>query len=68
VLGWAHGGVGELLRTLQPEGVATPFDRAELLAKAQRLLAHPPSPPVTMPHTLFAMQEATLAIYAELVR
>ena len=67
VLGWGHGGVGDLLRTLQPEGEVAPFDQAELLAKAQRLLTHPPAPPVTMPHTLLAMQEATLAVYAELV-
>ena len=30
------------------------------------LLAHPPPPPATIPHTLRAMQEATLAVYAEL--
>lgn len=67
VLGWAHGGVGELLRTLQPEGAVPPFERGALQATALRLLTHPPSPPVTMPHTLLAMQEATLAVYAELV-
>ena len=68
VLGWAHGGVGELLRELQPEGAVLPFNQDALLDTAQRLLAHPPSRPVTMPHTLRAMQEATLAVYAELVR
>jgi hypothetical protein len=30
------------------------------------LLAQPPSPPATIPHTLRAMQESTLAVYAEL--
>lgn len=67
VLGWAHGGVGELLRALQPEGAVPPFEMDALLAVARHLLAQPPSPPVTMPHTLLAMQEATLAVYAELV-
>lgn len=67
VLGWAHGGVGELLQALQPEGAVPPFERGALQAAAKRLLTHPPSPPVTMPHTLLAMQEATLAVYAELV-
>ena len=28
VLGWAHGGVGELLRELQPRGAVAPFDEA----------------------------------------
>lgn len=68
VLGWAHGGVGELLRELQPGGAVAPFDPEALRITAQQLLAHPPPPPVTMPHTLRAMQEATLAVYAELVR
>jgi len=66
VLGWAHGGVGELLHALQPQGAVTPFDIDGLVVAAQMLLAHPPAPPVTMPHTLHAMQESTLAVYAEL--
>ena len=66
VVGWAHGGVGELLHALQPEGAVAPFDEVALQATARALLAHPPAPPVTIPHTLHAMQEATLAVYAEL--
>ena len=68
VLGWAHGGVGELLRELQPTGAVTPFDEAGLLRKARALLAQPPAA-VTMPSTyrLQAMQEATLALYRSLV-
>ncbi|HSR65424.1 MAG TPA: glycosyltransferase, partial [Xanthomonadaceae bacterium] len=66
VLGWAHGGVGELLRGLQPEGAVAPFDRQALHATARALLAQPPSPPAAFPDTLRAMQEATLAIYREL--
>ena len=67
VLGWAHGGVGDLLGELQPGGAVTPFDAAALHATARRLLAHPPAPAVTIPHTLLAMQEATLAVYAQLL-
>jgi glycosyltransferase involved in cell wall biosynthesis len=67
VLGWAHGGVGELLAEYQPQGAVTPFDAATLAATAATLLARPPPPPVTMPHGLRAMQEATLAVYAELI-
>ena len=68
VLGWDHGGVGELLRELQPEAAVVPFDGKALLQRAQRLLGHPPIPPATMPYTLQAMQEATLAHYQTLVQ
>ena len=68
VLGWAHGGVGELLAQLQPSGAVAPFDADALEAGARSLLARPPQPPATIPHTLQAMQEATLAVYAELAR
>lgn len=67
VLGWGHGGVGELLAQLQPRGAVAPFDADALHQCAQELLAHPPSPPATIPHTLRAMQEATLAVYAEIL-
>ena len=67
VLGWAHGGVGELLRELQPEGAVAPFDEAALHRAATALLAHMPPLPATMPYTLQAMQDATLAVYQELV-
>lgn len=67
VLGWAHGGVGELLQQLQPRGAVPPFDAQALCRAAVALLAQPPAPAATIPHTLHAMQEATLAVYAELV-
>ena len=67
VLGWAHGGVGELLAELQPQGRAPAFDEAALASAARTLLRHPPPPLATMPYTLRAMQEATLALYQELV-
>jgi len=67
VVGWDHGGVGELLHAWQPEGAVPPFDLERLREVAHHLLGHPPRPPVTMPDTLRAMQDATLALYAELV-
>jgi glycosyltransferase involved in cell wall biosynthesis len=67
VLGWAHGGVGELLAELQPQGAVAPFDAAELASRARALLAQPPSALATIPCTLSAMQDATLAVYRELV-
>ena len=66
VLGWDHGGVGELLRELQPLGAVAPFDIDALASRARELLAQPPSPPANIPYTLRAMQEATLGLYAEL--
>ncbi|MDH5834492.1 glycosyltransferase [Luteimonas kalidii] len=66
VLGWDHGGVGELLHMLQPTGAVTPFDAAALLHTARALLAQPPSLPATIPFTLQAMQDATLSVYDEL--
>lgn len=48
VLGWAHGGVGELLRELQPDGAVSPFDPDALVAGAERLLARAATDPVTM--------------------
>lgn len=67
VLGWNHGGVGELLSQWQPRGAVPPFDIDALHRTAYELLTHPPLPPATIPDSLRAMQEATLAIYAELV-
>ncbi|WP_129137162.1 glycosyltransferase [Luteimonas sp. YGD11-2] len=67
VLGWAHGGVGDLLGTLLPAGAVSPFD-ADALARAATTLLDPAArPPIaTMPDTLAAMQAATLAVYSEL--
>jgi glycosyltransferase involved in cell wall biosynthesis len=75
VLGWAHGGVGELLRELQPQGAVASFDTAALHAAAQGLLADLPTqqgllratmPAVIARYSLQAMQQSTLAVYDEL--
>lgn len=67
VLGWGHGGVGELLAQLQPAGAVAPFDQAALSARALQLLAQPPALPARIPFTLQAMQRATLEVYDELL-
>ena len=67
VVGWAHGGVGELLAKWQPDGAVAPFDIDALHRHSYKLLTHPTAPPATIPHSLHAMQEATLAVYAELI-
>lgn len=66
VLGWDHGGAGEVLGQLAPEGAVPPFELQALAARARMLLAAPPDPPVTIPYTLSAMQDATLSVYDEL--
>lgn len=67
VLGWDHGGVGELLGQLYPAGRVPPADHDALLAAARRLLAAAAPMPVTIPQTLAAMQSATLELYDRLV-
>ncbi|MCF7223264.1 glycosyltransferase [Marilutibacter chinensis] len=68
VLGWAHGGVGELLAELQPAGAVPPFDAGMLQQRARTLLAQPQAAAGTMSrYTLRAMQDATLAVYDELL-
>ena len=70
VAGWDHGGVGELLRELQPAGAVPAFDADALIRTARALLS--PGAPVTMPqrlsrYSLAAMQAATLDCYRELI-
>jgi glycosyltransferase involved in cell wall biosynthesis len=67
VLGFEHGGVGELLRRHYPEGCAPLHDRAALAARAQALLVDAPTPPTLQGCSLGDMQAATLAVYRELV-
>jgi glycosyltransferase involved in cell wall biosynthesis len=82
VIGWAHGGVGELLHELYPHGAVPPLDAHALLTATRAAVVpshsspHEVAPdarlPATMPerlrrYSLAAMQEATLACYRELV-
>ena len=66
VLGFEHGGVGELLRELYPAGAVPLGDGAALLAAAQRLLASPVPVAPFEGYRLADMQQATLDLYAEL--
>ena len=67
VLGWDHGGVGELLRELYPQGAVAPGDARALASRAQELLLAP-RPSIALPdrYTLARMQADTLALYADL--
>jgi glycosyltransferase involved in cell wall biosynthesis len=69
VVGYACGGVGELLDRLYPAGRVTPGDPASLLEMTRAALAAPQQPaPIGPPFTLEAMCAATLAVYQELLR
>ena len=65
VLGYAHGGVGELLAELYPDGRVPPGDITRLIERAAELLrVAPPISPLTR-YRLVDMQAATLDLYAE---
>ncbi len=68
VLGWEHGGVGELLRELFPAGAVALGDAQTLVARAKSLLESP-RPDIALPdrYTLARMQAGTLSLYADLV-
>ena len=65
VLGYAHGGVGELLAELYPAGRVLPGDRERLVDRAAELLRVAPPIPPLQGYRLLDMQQATLALYKE---
>ncbi|WP_201315031.1 glycosyltransferase [Dyella sp. EPa41] len=66
VLGYAHGGVGELLAELYPAGRVPPSDQERLVERAAELLRVAPPIPMLQSYRLSDMQQATLALYDEL--
>jgi glycosyltransferase involved in cell wall biosynthesis len=65
VLGYAHGGVGELLAELYPAGRVPPGERERLVERAAELLrVAPPISPLQR-YRLIDMQHAALALYEE---
>ncbi|MGH8190857.1 MAG: glycosyltransferase [Rhodanobacteraceae bacterium] len=67
VLGYAHGGVGELLAELYPAGRVPVGDIVKLTDRAAELIGRAPPIPPLQRYRLADMQSAVLAIYAELV-
>ena len=65
VLGYAHGGVGELLAELYPAGRVPPGDREKLVERAAELLRVAPPISPLQSYRLIDMQRATLALYEE---
>ena len=68
VVGYNHGGTGELLRAVFPVGLIPIGDIDAAAARVVDLLAHCPPVPAVHGYTLSRMQQATLAVYADLVQ
>lgn len=66
VLGYDHGGVGELLADLYPAGRVPPGDHERLVERAAELLRYAPAIAPLQHYRLADMQAATLALYQEL--
>lgn len=67
-VGYDHGGVGEQLRTIFPEGCVGMGDIEGLLDVTRRVLANNPAPgPIPAAYTLEAMCRSTEAVYREIV-
>ncbi|HEX6832552.1 MAG TPA: glycosyltransferase [Rudaea sp.] len=66
VLGYAHGGVGELLAELYPDGRVPPGDITRLVERAAELLRVAPAIAPLQRYRLSDMQDATLKVYTEL--
>jgi glycosyltransferase involved in cell wall biosynthesis len=65
VLGYAHGGVGELLAELYPAGRVPTGDRERLVERAAELLRLAPSIAPLTRYRLIDMQRAVLGLYSE---
>ncbi|HNR91540.1 MAG TPA: glycosyltransferase [Dokdonella sp.] len=66
VLGYAHGGVDELLTELYPAGRVAMGDRNRLAERAAELMRRAPAIQPLTRYRLADMQAATLALYQEL--
>jgi glycosyltransferase involved in cell wall biosynthesis len=67
VLGYDHGGVGELLTDLYPAGRVPGGDRERLAERAAELLRLAPAIAPPTRYRLADMQDATLALYRHLI-
>lgn len=67
VVGYAHGGVGELLEALHPDGAVEPGRVDLAAARVARVLADRPAIAPLASYRLEDMQRRTLALYESLV-
>lgn len=66
VIGYDHGGVGEVLGALYPDGRVPPGSADSLETTTRRLLDTPPPVPAEQPFTLDRMLSRTLDLYQRL--
>lgn len=66
VIGYDHGGTGEILREVFPAGLVPPGDLDAAAQRCAQFLATPPSVQANHPYTTAQLQAATLAVYSEL--
>lgn len=65
VVGYGHGGVSEIMRTLFPAGMVEPKNMPELIGTVQRLLETPAQVSLDNPYTLKNMLDRTLVLYEQ---
>ncbi len=63
VAGYDHGGVGEILRRIYPEGLVPAGNLERLTEQVKALLAHAPTVPPEPAYPLRRMLDETLALY-----
>jgi len=66
VIGYDHGGTGEILREVFPPGLVAPGDIGAAAARCARFLAQRPTVPTEHPYTTARLQAATLGVYEAL--
>ena len=66
VVGYAHGGVNEILQRVFPIGRITPDDRNQATEKLMQFYQLPPTVPSEQPFKLDEMLNSTLALYGTL--
>jgi len=67
VIAYDHGGAGEVLRAMFPEGLITPGDGAAAIDLIRRFYTDPPQVANQNPFPLERMIDDTLGVYHELV-
>ncbi len=68
VIGFSDGGVGEILRTMLPEGIVTRGDEEQLLERCLRFLEKPPIPQTDHPFSLETMLTRIVSVYEGLLK
>lgn len=66
VIAYDHGGAGEVLNNIFPQGLVSALDQAAATKRAQEFILNPPEVTKDNPFTLKRMLDSTLSLYNEL--